>query len=216
MNITDEEIHQLIISEFKAKTLGVTKQYLEIHEAVQESGNLKIERIDREKDIIVAYLPVKDECFYLAIYIDPQQNEIFNIGTESRNLVSLIATSETLTSKELISFTNLYPTETWDKGDLKSNRRAVYTFSGIEFLINPEPDEFEDKLEKLLSFLKNDAEGIIRLAKNANVYVRVIMDFHGGNQLLGGVSVNAQSVKNLSELNLSINFEFGAWGNPFR
>lgn len=181
-------------------------------------GQLQIDRIDKEcrADLIIAYLPVKDEYFSFAVYIDSENKEIFNIGTESRNLVSLIVTSETLTSKELKSFTKLRPTESWDKSDLKSNKKSVYTFSGIEFLLNPEPDEFEDKLKKLLSYLDNDKAGIIELTKNANAYVKVFMDFHYGNQLLGAATVALESIAKLNELNLSISFDVSAWGNPFK
>jgi hypothetical protein len=92
--MTDEQVKNLIRDELINKTLGVTEQYLEIHEVVYDAGELKIDRIDREdeKGLIIAYLPIKDEYFSLAVYIDGNENIIQNIGTESRNKVLLRAT----------------------------------------------------------------------------------------------------------------------------
>ena len=216
--MTDEEVAQLIENEFITKTLGVTESYLEIHEAVYEEGKLKIDRIDREKqsDVIIAYLPVKDEYFSFAVYIDKQNKEIFNIGTESRNEVSLKATSNTLSSNELQAFTKLKADNTWNKGDLKASKKATYKFSCIKIIPNPEPDEFEDKLTKLLTFLEKDTAGILELTKHANTYIDITIDWHRGNQLLGNVFINLESIKKMNNLNLEINFDFTAWGEPFK
>lgn len=216
--MTDLEILKIILKEFDEKTLGVTSQYLEIHEPIYEEGQLKIERIDREKDndTLIAYLPVKDEYFFFAVYLDNKTGDIFNIGTESRNLVSLIFASESMTSDELKLLTTLNCQEFWNKGDKKPNRKATYQFSGIEFYPNPEPDEFEDKLEKLLTFIENDRKGILSLSAKSKGYIHVLMDFHCGNQLLGGMSMEAKTLKRISELNLSIDFQITAWGNGFR
>jgi len=67
--MTDEQVKNLIRAELTQKTLGVTEQYLEIHEVVYETGELKIDRIDREDEegLIIAYLPIKDEYFSLAV-----------------------------------------------------------------------------------------------------------------------------------------------------
>ena len=116
--MTDSEILKLISQEFDLKLLGVTEQYLEIHNPIYENGILRIDRIDRENEnIIIAYLPVEYEYFFFAVYIDPASACITMIGTESRNLVSLIISSETMTSKELQRLTILQFSESWDKGE---------------------------------------------------------------------------------------------------
>jgi hypothetical protein len=216
--MTDLEISKLILKEFNEKTLGVTSQYLEIHEPIYENGQLKIERIDREKndDRIIAYLPVKDEYFFFSVYLDKKKGEIFSIGTESRNLVSAIFASENLTSDDLKLLTKLHCQEFWNRGDKKPNSKTTYNFSGIEFYPNPEPDEFEDKLDKLLTFLEGDKDGIISLSSKCKGYIHVLMDFHRGNQLLGGMSIEVETLKRIGDLNLSIDFQFTAWGNGFK
>jgi len=216
--MTDLEVWKLIVKEFNEKTLGTTSQYLEIHEPIYENGKPKIDRIDREKneDVIVAYLPVKDEYFFFEIYIDARTGKILSFDTESRNLVSAIFASETMTSEELKSLTRLDCQESWNKGDKMPHRRRTYVFGGIEFYPNPEPDEFEDKLEKLLTFLETDKEGILSLSKTAKGYIHVLMDFHHGNQFLGGMSMESETLKKISALNLSIDFKIAAWGNGFK
>lgn len=129
--MTDEEVAQLINNEFTFRTLGVTEQYHEIHQPVYEKGQLKIDRIDREKqqDQIIAYLPVEGEYFFFAVYIDLINKEIFNIGTESRNTICLRVISEELTSIELQSFTKLTVGKSWNKGDLKPNKKSTYNLA---------------------------------------------------------------------------------------
>lgn len=216
--MSDENILQLITEEFKCKTLGVTEQYLEIHNPVYENGQLKIARIDREEsdDQIIAYLPVNDEYFYFAVYIDMPAGEIINIGTESRNIVALEITSETLTVNELKSFIKLTPTRFWNKGDLKPNGRSTYSFNYLEIQPNPEPDSVEDKLKKVLQFLKTDMEGVVKISQKAKARINVAMDFHYGNQFLGATNINLECIDQLKKLNLSLNFDFTAWGQPFK
>jgi hypothetical protein len=215
--MTDIEVTNLIAKEFEEKTLAVTSQYLEIHQPIYENGLIKIDRIDREKndDTIIAYLPVKDEYFFFSVYLDGNSREILSMGTESRNLVSAIFASGTMTGSELKSLTRLDCQEFWNKGDKKPNSQATFKFSGIEFSPNPEPDEVEDKLEKLLAFLESDLEGVLSLSAKAKGYVYILMDFHRGNQLLGGMSLESETIKRISALNLSMNFNINAWGNGF-
>lgn len=216
--MTDIEISKLILNEFVEKNLGVTSQYLEIHEPIYENKQLKIDRIDREKndDIIIAYLPVKKEHFFFSVYLDKKTGEIFNVDTEPRNTVSLIFVSENMTSKELKKLTKLNCQEFWNKEDKKPHRKAFYRFSGIEFCPNPEPDEFEDKLEKLLTFLEGDREGILSLSTKSNGYIYVLIDFHRGTQLLGSMSIGSETLKRINGLNLKIDFQIAAWGNSFK
>src|SRR6187402_337580 len=214
--MTDKEVVELIEKEFTEKTLAVTEQYLDIHQPIYKNGQLVISRIDREDtDTIIAYLPVNDEYFFFAVYIDIASKELVSITTESRNTVSLIAISEILNSNEIQTFTTIKANETWNKGDFKLNSKLKHAFSGIEFLPNPEPDEIEDKLNKLLMVLQQDKSGIRTLASNCNAFVQVTMDFHRGNQILGSALLCLDDIQILNELNLKVRFDFTAWGEPF-
>jgi len=214
----DKEIEEIIKKEFKNKTLGTTEQFLEIHNPMYNNGNINIARIDREEidDVIIAYLPVLDERFYFAVYIDSINKEVFNIGSESYNRVYFRAHSETDTEDGLKSLTKLKPTNSWNKGDLRENKKMREKVSYIEFLPNPEPDEFEDKLKKLLDFLENDIVGIKKLIETADGYIQVVMEIHNGNGLIGGPTINKESINRMNNLGLEINFDLYVGGNSFK
>src|SRR5690349_18810622 len=117
--MTDEQIIAMIEDEFSQKTLGVTEQYLNIHSPVYVDNKIKVDRIDRESEdeYIVAYLPVQDERFYFAVYINTKTNEITSVTTEAFHQVYFRTTSESLMADELKAMTHLTPTTTWNKGD---------------------------------------------------------------------------------------------------
>ena len=215
----DEQVSKKVGQEIKNKTWGVTEQFLQVHDVVLVDGQPKIQRIDKEKadGTTIAYLPVKDESFFLAVYLDSKADfEIIGIGTESYNSVSFSATSENLSLNELTSMTTLKPTKKWDKGDKRTFGDSRHTFSSVLFEPNPEPDEFEDKLNKLLDLLETDKQGIKRLVDNADAGISIAMKFHDGNGMFGGPHLDSQTVKRLGDLNLSIDFDLYASGNDFK
>lgn len=216
--MTDQQVIELIEKEFKEKTLGVTEQYLEIHSPIYFDNKLKIDRIDRDRkdELIIAYLPVLNEVFYFAVYIDTNTNEVTGVETEAFHRVYFRATSATLSADELKAMTTLTPTEFWNKGDLRKNGKSNHTFSSFEILPNPEPDEFEDKLQKLLYFLEQDKNGIKQLANKANGYIQVAMDIHNGNGMIGGYNIDIDDIRRMNELGLSINFDLYVGGNRFK
>ena len=179
---------------------------------------LKIDRIDRDRKdkLIIAYLPVLGEKFYFAVYLDTRLKKIINVGTEPYHRVYFRATSETLKVDEIKAMTFLKPTEFWNKGDLRKIGKAIHKFSDFKILPNPEPDEFEDKLKKLLDFLEQDKEGIKRLVEKANGYIQVAMNIHFGNGMIGGPNIDREDIKRMNDLGLSINFDLYVGGNGIK
>lgn len=217
-SMTDQQAIELIEKEFKEKTLGVTEQYLEIHSPIYIDNKLKVDRIDRDSkdDFIIAYLPVLDERFYFAVYINTTTKEVTGVGTEAFHRVYFRATSETLTLDEIKALTNLIPTEFWNKGNKRKYGNSFYTFSNFVILPNPEPDEFEDKLKKLLNFLEQDKDGIRQLADKVNGYIQVTMDIHNANGMIGGHNIDTDDIRRINDLKLSINFDLYVGGNKFK
>lgn len=215
--MSDEQIIKLIEEEFRIKSLGVTQQYLEIHQPVMIHHQLSVARIDREAadGVVIAYLPVQGADFYFAVYIDALASEITGIGTEGQYRVYFHASSEHLSDQELRSMSSLIPTESQNKGTLKKNGRAKHSYSSISYLPNPEPDEFEDKLRKLLDFLEQDEIGIKKLVNEAAGYIQVAMVMHNGNGMLLGPTIDKGSVQRMASLDLEINFDLYASGNQF-
>ena len=217
--MTDIEIIQICTEEVEQKSWGITEQFLDIHSLVYEAGKLKIERIDRDKrdGILIAYISVKDERFYLAIYVKANPKpEIVGVGTEPYHSVYFRVTSETLDFDQLSCLTKLKPTGGWNKGDMRKYGKGEYNFTSLEFLPNPEPDEFDDKLENLLDFLEQDEEGIKKLVEMAGGYIQVAMFFHNGNTMLGGPHLSKNAIKRMNALNLEIDFDLYANGKYFK
>ena len=215
--MTDEEAIKLIEKEFQDKTFGVTEQYLEIHAPIYINNKLQVARIDRDRDkLTIVYLPVQGEQFYFAVYIDADSSEIINIGTEPSHQVYFFATSNNLSETELKAMCSLSVYESWNKGDLKRNGRSAHQNSGLKIMPNIQPDEFEDKLDKLLTYLETDQKGISELVEKADGYIQVAMDIHNGNGMIGGPYINKESITRMHNFGLSINFDLYVGGNSFR
>ena len=84
------------------------------------------------------------------------------------------------------------------------------------FAPNPEPDEFEDKLRKLLDFLEQDEAGIRDLVDKAEGYIQVAMDIHNGNGMIGGPTINIDCISRMKNLGLEINFDLYVGGTSFK
>jgi len=217
--MTDSEIIQTAVEEIKTKSWGITEQFLQIHETIFIDGVPKLDRLDRDKQdgTAIAYFPVKDEKFYLAIYIECNSvPEVKGIAIESCNDLFFQASSETLDLDELSAFTNLKPTTGWRKGDMRKSGKVPYKYTIIRFIPNPEPDEFADKLKKLLDFLEQDSSGIKKLVEVANGHIQAVIIFHNGNTMLGGVQIDKESMKRMAALNLQIDFDIYAEGKFFK
>ena len=215
-NMTEEKVYNLINEEINSKTLSVTEQYLGVNSLVYDDGKLKIERIDREKQgFVIAYLPVKEERYYISFYLDILTEEIVSVGIEPNNCVYFKAISEVMDLQQLCSLTSLIPTESWNKGDSRGKNNQIQKFSTLIFESNPEPDEFDVKLKKLINFLEQDEEGIKVLVEKADGYIQVEINFYIGNTMLGGPTIEKDIIKRMSNLNLEINFDLYVSGEPF-
>jgi hypothetical protein len=217
----DTLIIEKAIEEVETKSLGFTKQFLEIHKLVYIDNKPKVARVDTdEEDVAIVYLNVENEEFFLAIYIDTKPSlKVRWINTEPYHAVYFRASSDTLSLKELAELTKLTSTRGRTKGNKKhpnSETEIRWEESTIDFEPNPEPDEFEDKLTKLLDFLEQDKEGIGKLVNHANGYIRVYSSFHNGNTLIGGHFIDKNQIKRMSQLNLEIDFDICADGNFFK
>ncbi len=214
-------IIQKAIEEIETRSFGVTEQFLQVHEVVYVDGKPHIARVDTEKNdgTAIVYFPVVDEQFYLAIYLDTvQQVTVNGVGTEPYNCVYFRASSETLSFEQLSLLTVLKPTGGRNKGDKKwsGETDVLWKETTIFFETNPEADEFEDKLRKLLEYLETDTSGVAELVEKAGGYIQVAIEFHNGNTMLGGPHIDHDSIKRMADLNLYIAFDLYAGGNYFR
>lgn len=116
MEISDQVIVEIAISEILNPVWGVTSQFLEVHEVVMEEGVPKVVRVDRESPngTAIVYFQVKDEKFFLAVAVQTEPELIVGpVFTENGNMVYLAATSDELSFAEMKSLTKLVPTKGW-------------------------------------------------------------------------------------------------------
>ncbi|MDE3237137.1 MAG: DUF4279 domain-containing protein [Bacteroidota bacterium] len=217
--MTDSIIIEKAINEIFIKEFGTTEQLLEIHEVVYENEKPKVLRVDKESSdgTAIVYFPLKDEKFYLAIWLDtePEVN-VRSVTTEYFNSVYLNVTSDHFSFQELAKMTKLQMTGGWNKGDIRKSGKSTYNFTALHFEPNPEPDEFNDKLKKLLDFLDQDNEGVTKLIDQADAQIQVVTIFHNGNTILGGHHLNKSIIKRLASYNLEIDFDLYAEGKFFK
>lgn len=117
---------------------------------------------------------------------------------------------------ELSAITTLVPTRLKNKFDREGDGEATFNHSYLIFEPKPGPDEFEDKLEKLLTYLEQDTSGISELIKNHSGYIQVYSVFHNGNTMLGGHHINSAKIKRSAVLGCEIDFDIYAEGNLFK
>jgi hypothetical protein len=144
--MSDDKIIQKAIEEIESTPWGVTQQFLDIHQVVYLGTKPKVERVDLDKGdgTAIVYLPVKEERFYLAIYIETSpEPEIRSIYVEPYISVCFSAGSETIELEILSGMTSLVPTSVWRKGDPKREGKPILHKSNrIRFEPTPGPDEF--------------------------------------------------------------------------
>ena len=218
--MTDSLIIEKAIEEIETKTFGVTEQFLKIHKIVYTDNKPIVARVDRDKeDEAIVYFNIVDEKFFLAIGVGVKPNvSVRWINTEPFHSVYFRASSDRLSLTELSQLTKLKSTRGRNKGDKKrpdNGTDIVWRQSTIDFEPNPEADEFEDKLKKLLDYLEQDKEGVENLINNAGGYIQVYSSFHNGNTMIGGHHIDKDQIKRMSKLNLEIDFDISADGNFF-
>lgn len=220
--MNESEIIEQAIEELEKKSFGVTMQFLDVHQIANANDKPIVARIDTERkdDIAIVYFPVVDQKFYFAIYLDTIPSiSVRWVGIEPYHSVYFRASSDNLSVQEMADLTELKSTRSRNKGSKRNPNGIADIFwkqSTIDFEPNPEADEFEDKLTKLLDFLEQDKNGVENLVDLANGYIQVYSSFHNGNTLIGGHRMNKDHIKRMSLLNLEIDFDISADGNYFK
>lgn len=214
--MTIERIQDLVKFELKTMEWGVTEQFMEIHSPVLFQNSVQIDNVAVTQNKISVFVPVENERFYLVFYIDSDKDQITGISTEPDIEIYFKATSAVLSETELKQYTHLEISESWNKGDIKQSGKTSHTSSGIIIEPNKKPNDFESKLNELISELKKDKGGIEALSKNDDGYIQVLMNYHNGNGMVGGPNLNEMNIKDLNDLGLSIDFNFNVSGNLYR
>ena len=215
--MVEGEIILKAVEEIQIKTFGLTQQFLDIHEIEFRDPLMLRVDTEREDGIAVVYFPVKNEKFNFAVYLETSPNVVVrNVDTVPYSSVYFKAISADLDFRQLAALTVLPSSGGWERGDKRGAGKVTYENSCIRFEPNPGPDDFEDKLRKLILFLEQDAAGITALAKVAAGFIQVAMEFHNGNTMLGGPHINQDLIRRMGLLNLEIDFDLYVGGNALK
>ncbi len=176
---------------------------------------LRVKFEDSRNEAIV-YFQIKDEAFYLAIYLDILPDIAVRwVDIQAFHRVYFRAVSDEMSYNELCKLTTLLPTDGWNKGDPKIFRNITAKNSRLNFEPDPGPNNFETKLSQLLDLLETDKKGVEQLVTLADGYIQVATVFHNGNTMLGGHHLDKSTISRLAQLNLEIDFDEYATGNLF-
>lgn len=216
MSMTDARIIQMAIEEVENKGLIVIQLFLEVHKLVYEDNLPKVLRVDRDKEkgTVIVYFAVKDEGFSLALYFATEPDlMVQKAEIVPGHFVYFQATSENLSLETLCTLTTLKPAFCWRKGELPHKS----DYNGFQVVLDERPDDFEDLLDKLLSLLEQDREGILQLAATANGCINVSSIYYNANNkyILGALQISKSQVKRLAALDLTIDFSISVDGIPF-
>ncbi|RYE23436.1 MAG: DUF4279 domain-containing protein [Sphingobacteriales bacterium] len=219
MQINEAAIIDAAIKEIEAPEWGATEQLLKVHKVVYEGDKPKVLRVDMNSNVehAIVYFPVVNKRFYFAMYVTKDaQLEARGLFTLAYHAVYLKVNSRELSFDELAAMTKLKSTGGWNKGDTIKNLKVPQRWSAFFVESNPEPDEFERKLDKLLSVLETDIEGLVTLKANATTWIQVASEMHNGNSMIGGYNLSAPLLKRLAALEIEIDFDICAAGNLFK
>jgi len=217
----ESTVMQMAIEEIESKRFGFTGQFLEIHDVVHTNNLPKVDRIDWDKNdgSAIVYFPIEGERFYLAVFVDTlPEVSVRWVNTESYNCVYFRANSDILSLNQLADLTSLKSTGGRSKGDNRGSGQSGILWKESTLFIepNPEPDEFEDKLTKLLDYLDQDKPGIQNFVLNYAGYIQVAIEFHNGNTMLGGPHIDKELIKRMGSMDLEIDFDLYARGKFYK
>ncbi len=214
-----EQIIQAAINEIDQKKLGHTSQFLGVHDVVRIKNVPKVHRIAVHQDQVVVYFPVVDNDFFFSICVNPSSIPTANwVYVESGVRISLRATSKTLPYKKLASVLSLKPLTGHNVGDtMPHNPKAKERRSTVDFEPLMETAyPLEEKLNMFLDELENDKKGIQKLTALTETWIQATMYSYISNGLIGGVNLDPKTLKRLSDLNLTIDFNFWVTGTAFK
>ena len=213
-----DKVSELAIKEVDQMTIGITQQILSVNELVYEDGIPKIEKIelDAKNKKAMVHFPIKDERIFFTVFLEtePEIKVVWTNATDGSRIIFRV-TSDTVPIKELSSLTGIQPTRCWNIGDPHPSGRTNNTFSLFDY----EPTlgltgKLETKINMLLDLLEQDKEGIRKMSFFANAHIQVHWHGYNGNGMLGGFLLDQATITRLANLQLAIDFDLYADGNP--
>jgi hypothetical protein len=209
---------------------AVTKQFLEVNSIELLNNEYIYERysIGNQKFIfgdinniiekhcceIVFYYKIRNEKYFYCIGVDIKEREITRVFMCESCYCYLSAYSENMTLQEMAKLTKLKYFSGGTKGEKTNRGRGFYSVSWIKYKFTDNESYFmEDALTMLLDELEKDKNGIKKLVEKTDASIQIVKyQYISAN---AGIEVNKETIKRLSELNLSFSIDMYICGERF-
>lgn len=194
MNLTSkylDKIKELAISELENPKMDWTKRFLRSFEIEKKETKPVIARIDTDDYIhgrVGVYIPVKEERFFLALYFEVfEQIELVEVITAPGTHVYLWVYDSPKISKSDFPYQPI---------NVEDIRNKQFTFS----VDSGEPDELEDKIDKLLDKLESKKEQFLQFSQVTHMLIKVV--YHGYKNQMRGHVYSRKTLRRTVELNV--------------
>lgn len=200
--------------EVLSPTWGVVEQILAVHKLVILDGVPSIARIDdtREPGVFYIYFPLENQCYFLVIIVEFNNNEFVVTGSyiEANVRVYLIVDSDLLEPDVITALIGIKPTRTRKKGEPRTLKTTLLCRTN-QWIFEPQqdvPDELERKLSFLLAQLENVSTNISSLSEQCDIYLNII--YNGYQEQMGGWHMDKHTMSQILSLGADVDFKIYA------
>lgn len=207
-------IKNIAVDEVLNPSLDLTKQLLRVCPLSMRENFPVIEDMIFSKDSEYAevYFQLEYENYYLVVYVDlTPELSLRTVGTSAGNYIDLVVSSNAENVNELIRIAEVKPISKWSKGEKIGKTEDYYEESGFIYRLNEKmTGEVENKIKELLEFLFMRKEIFKKLSEISCMDISIF--YCGYKEQMWGINLSKETIKMLSEFNLSIDIDLYASG----
>lgn len=203
------------IDELHCKSNNVTQILLSTHCVKYQNDKpivVNVQYVEEVNHAVVSF-ELEEVDFYLSLLVNDDDGEVIPYAA-SQYKISLL-TSADKGIEELLSMTVLVPDSWEDRDDSIGDDGEHEDGSALYFEPNPGWGGFAEKMDKMLTYLETDVEGVRRLVAEANAFLHVCNCYHVKYIQNEAMELDKKTMSRLVALGLSVNFENQAEGEYF-
>lgn len=207
LTIDDPEYQPIVnsaIGEIALPTLGVTDQFFAVH---QIAGSDPVAHVCYRKKLYWVYLHLDDQPYYWVVQIENGDEQLvpkWGFSTPHVRMCLGIC-SDSLSPEEITMAVNLQPREIRRKGEPISKRseRAYNEHRWFYYPDIPEPFDFDDKLQALLSALLPHASVISKMDARRTIHV----GYYEYCDYASGWHLKPETARQLADLDVALDID---------
>lgn len=166
----NDEYLRLAVNKVREMQADATDRFLAYDNVRMVDGEPYVARTDCDAadGSVIVYFSLENKSYFLAVRMESlPQVQIQNVYIEAGSEAYLICFSTTHPLSDLLSATQLSPTEQWDM-DAGGGSSGMYIKVPL-----PLADNVDDNISLLLNTLEQDAAGVRQLSALANTFIQV-------------------------------------------